>query len=154
MQRVHPDEGGALLAGDRGEPCQILEIADAEIALRPQAVELAGDAPEAVVFDRLRQGAFARRRVLRLVEAAEVPAIGIDAERAEQRPLGRIVDLAPLAHFGNIGKLNAVALGEPVEMVAHELCPAISCCPSRRKTTLGPGRTPVARASSAPLGWA
>ena len=57
MQRIDADEIRAGRRGDLGEARQVLEIADAPIALGAKAIELAGDAPAASVLQPVGQEA-------------------------------------------------------------------------------------------------
>ena len=83
MQRIDADEIGARRRGDLGEARQILEVADAPVALRAQAVELAGDAPAA-----------ARRFSQRRHEAGD--AVG-RAHRRRARPARAAARLAAIS---------------------------------------------------------
>ncbi len=51
MERVQADEIGAGGSGNVGKSCEIGEVANAEIACRAQAVELAAHAPDTLMIE-------------------------------------------------------------------------------------------------------
>ena len=152
MQRIDPDEGGALARRGHRQIGEIGEIAKAEIARRAQAVELAGNAPATLPLHRCRQRAGAFGRVMGFGKAALRAGVRIDAERRQQAVHRRIGNADRLAHLGRVFDLDAVAFRKVLQGAAQETGPAIRFWLSRRNTTEVPGRMPLFSCSSAPFG--
>jgi hypothetical protein len=126
MQRVDAEEVAALHRHDLGKPGKVVEVADAPVALRPQAVELAGDAPAPAAAQKLRHEARVdrlRRGVERLCQALRHGRIAAraDAEQLEEPALGVLGNTGVLAVGRDVGHGDAAGLGEGVDVGAHEL---------------------------------
>jgi hypothetical protein len=117
VQRIDADEVGARLGGQLGEAGEILEVADAPIAVGAQAVKLAGDAPGAMAVEPA--GQMAARLEGREAAADFLIRAGGHAEGGEHAALGVLAWEALLAGLGDVGKGDAMGFGETVQLRRH-----------------------------------
>ena len=126
VQRVDADEIRARLRHELGEAGEILEIADAGIARRAQAVKLAGDAPAAALLQPI--GDEAGNAVGRLhatqrdrgepgkADGGFVFVAGRNAHGLQHAALGAVGDAMHLAGQGEVLDLDADGRGKAVEL--------------------------------------
>ena len=129
VERIDADEIGAGRRRDLGEAGEILEIAHAPVALRAQAVDLAGNAPATAVAQPAgHEAGNAVRRLHRSGVAGRDggQALGhgalVGGGNAQRRQRGaqrrcRRGDHRP--HEGPVAALDTGALCQPVKVVAH-----------------------------------
>jgi hypothetical protein len=119
MQWIDAEEVAARRAHDLGHPRQVLEVADAPVALGPQAVELAGQAPHPVAPKEGRHEAGLDdlgRGVKRLFEAPRDArfSLRIGLQKLEKLALRRLGNMCLRAIGGDVGGGYAAGLGDHV----------------------------------------
>ncbi len=146
MQRIDADEIAAGGGDDLGEAGEVLEIADAPVALRAQAIDLAGDAPAAAVAQPVGQVAGdALRRLHDIgIGGTDRPQaggdggviVGGDAKRLQREAQGMIGGGDDRPQERLIVALDAGERREAVEVVAHfgAVLPPIMVSPARSST--------------------